>query len=79
MAQKRLLRPHEVAALLGISRSSCYRLLAAGQLPVCRVGRSIRTPSDELDTWITAHTEGSLIQETDEEGNLRIRRHIWSD
>lgn len=78
MAQKRLLRPAEVAALLGISRSSCYRMLAARDLPVCRVGRSIRTPSDELDSWISSHTEGSLIDETDEEGNLRVRRHLLS-
>jgi excisionase family DNA binding protein len=38
-----LLRPIEVAQLLGIGRSRAYELIAAGDIPgVMRVGRSVR-------------------------------------
>lgn len=49
---KLLLRPAEAAEVLGISRSSVYQMLAAGQLPLVRVGQSMRVPLRELERWI---------------------------
>lgn len=47
-----LLRAPEAAKLLGISRASAYALLASGQLPHVRLGRSIRIPYHALRTFV---------------------------
>jgi len=39
-----MLRASEVAALLGISRSTVFRLIESGEIPAVRVGRSVRVP-----------------------------------
>lgn len=39
-----MLRPAEVAALLGLSRSEVYRLIERGDIPSARFGRSVRVP-----------------------------------
>jgi excisionase family DNA binding protein len=38
----------EAAVLLGISRSACYRAVAAGQVPGLRFGRTWRVPTGPL-------------------------------
>ena len=48
-----LLRVSEAAALLGVSRSTLYQLIARGELRVIRIGRSVRVPREALET-ITA-------------------------
>ena len=48
MNERLLLRPNEVAQLLGIGRSKTYEMLAAGIIPSVRIGASVgcrRTPS----------------------------------
>ncbi|MGA2148498.1 MAG: helix-turn-helix domain-containing protein [Bryobacteraceae bacterium] len=59
--QKLLLRGHEVAEVLNISRALAYRWMAAGILPVVRVpgGRSIRVPQQALLKWIETNTAGA--------------------
>jgi len=48
--QRRGLRVRELAASLGLSRSTVYRLVASGQLRAVRLGRrTIVVPADELD------------------------------
>ena len=47
-----LLKPIEVAELLGLSRSKVFEMLAAEELPVVRIGRVIRVPREQLDEWI---------------------------
>lgn len=47
-----LLRPIQVAASLGISRSKVFQLLASRELPAIHVGRSTRIPLKELEHWI---------------------------
>ena len=54
--EKMLLRAVEVARLLGIGRSKTYEMMAAGQLPVVRVGRSVRVPCAALEEWVRANT-----------------------
>jgi excisionase family DNA binding protein len=49
-----LLRPGEAAEAMGISRSKVYELLASGELPSIRVGKSVRIPADRLRVWIAA-------------------------
>jgi excisionase family DNA binding protein len=53
-----LLRAEEVGRLLGIGRSKVYELIAAGELPVVRVGGSLRVNRLALERWIEASTSG---------------------
>jgi excisionase family DNA binding protein len=46
--EKLLLRPSEVAELIGLGRSKVYEMLASGELPVVRLGKCIRVPADRL-------------------------------
>jgi excisionase family DNA binding protein len=48
----RLLRVHEVAERLAISRSMAWRLTAEGRLPVVRIGRAIRIRPADLEAYI---------------------------
>ena len=54
---KLLLRPAEVAELLGIGRSKAYELIAGGSIPAVRLGASVRVPADSLRVWIAARTD----------------------
>jgi excisionase family DNA binding protein len=52
-----LLRVQEAADLLGLSRATMYGLLAANeQIPVVRIGRSVRIPLAALQTWVDQQT-----------------------
>jgi len=46
----------EAARLLGMSRRTLDRRIAAGALPVFRDGRIVGVPSDELARYVHAHT-----------------------
>ena len=53
MDTKRLLyRATEVASLTGLSRQMVYQLAAEGRIPNVRIGRSVRFPAADLETWI---------------------------
>ena len=52
-----LLRAGEVATLLGLGRSTVFALLAAGELPVVRIGRSVRVPRVALERWVDERTD----------------------
>ena len=47
-----LLRAEEVRQALGLSRSKIYEMMASGELPVVRIGRSVRVPADALREWV---------------------------
>ncbi|MCC6958854.1 MAG: excisionase family DNA-binding protein [Dehalococcoidia bacterium] len=55
--ERLLLGVSEAAVLLSVSRSSCYQLLLAGELPVVRLGRSVRIPVAALQKWLDDRTE----------------------
>ena len=54
--QSLLLRAEEVQRALGLGRSKIYELIASGELPVVRIGRSVRVPSKALGEWIETQT-----------------------
>jgi excisionase family DNA binding protein len=54
-----LVRPTEAAEILGLGRSKVYELLASGELPSVRIGKSIRVPLEALRQWVDARTAGS--------------------
>ncbi len=53
-----LVRPSEAAELLGLGRSKVYELVAAGEIPAVRIGKSVRIPMEALRQWVTTHTSG---------------------
>ncbi|HEX2681292.1 MAG TPA: excisionase family DNA-binding protein [Candidatus Dormibacteraeota bacterium] len=55
-----LLRPVEAARLLGIGRSKPFEMLARSELPVVRIGRCVRIPRDELETWVAASIDAEM-------------------
>lgn len=50
--KKEFLSPKEVAAILGVSRATIYRLIGDGELPALQIGASLRVPSHTLRQWI---------------------------
>ena len=54
-----LLRAEQVAKVLGVCRSRAYGLMASGELPVIRIGTSVRVPADALQEWIKQRVEGN--------------------
>ena len=48
-----LLRPEQVAEILGIGRTKLYVMIRKGELPVLRVGRLVRIPEREFETWMS--------------------------
>jgi len=44
-----LLRIYEATRILGISRTTMYQLVARGEVPVLRIGRSVRISREALE------------------------------
>ena len=52
MNEPEYLRIEDAAALLGLSRSTCYAMAASGELPAIRIGRrGLRVPRLRLLEW----------------------------
>ena len=47
-----LLRIPEAAWRVGLSRSTLYEQIAAGELATVRVGRSVRIRAADLEAWV---------------------------
>jgi putative molybdopterin biosynthesis protein len=46
------LKVPEVAEVLRIARSRAYELVASGEIPAVKIGRSVRVSRKELDRWV---------------------------
>ena len=47
-----LMRPQQVANELQVSVAHVYRLIASGELPGVRIGRSVRVSPARLQEWL---------------------------
>lgn len=56
--EAKVYRMLEAARVLGISRSKVYELAARGEIPVIRIGASVRVPAAALDRWLEERTQG---------------------
>lgn len=56
-----LIRAEEAAKLLGLGRSKVFEMIAAGELPVVRIGRAVRVPRAQLEHWIEARTAATRV------------------
>lgn len=55
--QTELLRPRDLSQSLGVSTNRVYQLIAAGEIPSCRVGGAIRIPRQAWEDWLLAQSE----------------------
>ena len=60
MANALLLNPEEAAEILGMSRSSIYKLIAAGEIQSVKIGRSRRILTSALENFIESLTVDHL-------------------
>ena len=67
--ERQLLRPADVAALLGVTVSRVYQLLRLRELPAVRFGGSIRIPRPAWDAWLLGQRDRALqsLQDGDAE------------
>ena len=49
-----LVKVPQAAAMLGISRTKLYELIARKEIPVCRIDRSVRLSVDTLEKWVAS-------------------------
>ena len=57
--ERLLLKPSEVAQILGIGRSMAYELINQEVIPSIRLGRCIRVSKESLEQWIKDNEIGS--------------------
>ena len=50
--ERLLIRPVEAFEMIGVSRSTGYALISAGEIPSVRIGRSVRVPVEQLQAWV---------------------------
>ena len=50
--QHEYLKVPEVARIIRVARSRAYELVADGDIPSIRIGRSVRVSRKELDRWL---------------------------
>ena len=48
----KLIKGKEVAEILNISKAFAYRLMAEGQIPTIKMGRSVRVMREDLERFI---------------------------
>src|SRR5262245_10146062 len=73
LAERLLLRPREVADMLGISRSKIYELIATGELPGITVAGCIRVSAAAFRAWLDAQQVASG------DGGFHDRRTLSTD
>lgn len=57
---RELMRVADVAHLMGLTTGRVYQLIAAGEIPVVRIGGSLRIPRDAWDAWIASQRDAAL-------------------
>ncbi len=57
---KVLLKPSDIAPLLGVTTARVYQMVDAGTLPFVRLGRGIRVPKQAWDRWLDDQSSKAL-------------------
>jgi len=60
--QKLFVKVPEAADLIGIGRSKAYELVASGEWPAVRIGRSVRIPLSALEAWAEMLTTEAIAE-----------------
>ena len=57
-SQKRTYTVGEIRAILGIGKTSAYKLVHSGLFRTVKVGSAIRVSKDSFDTWLDRQNSG---------------------
>lgn len=55
-----MLRPRDIAEMLGVTPAGVYKMIKEGRLPFVRLGRSIRIPRAAWETWLSDKSATAL-------------------
>ncbi len=58
--QHEYLKVAEVARIIRVARSRAYELVAEGEIPSIRIGRSVRVNRRELDEWLEGQRQSEI-------------------
>ena len=58
--EQQLLKPADLAPLIGVSLSRVYQLISSGVLPSIRMAGAIRVPRAAWDRWLADQGERAL-------------------
>jgi excisionase family DNA binding protein len=64
-----LLRPADVAALMGVSKARVYQLIGAGILPHTVIAGALRIPRPAWEQWLAAKSAEAL-------GNISVQMGV---
>src|SRR5262249_20379961 len=59
---KQVLKPADVAPLLGVTTNRIYQLIAEGVLPAIRYGRAVRIPRAAWESWLRQQSTRALSE-----------------
>lgn len=57
------LKVPEVAKVLRIARSRAYELVANGEIPAVKIGRSVRISRRDLDRWLEGQRYSDVVHD----------------
>ena len=60
MTEREVLKPSEIAAMLGVSSGRVYQLIAAGVIPATRIGHALRIPRAAWDAWLLQQRKSAV-------------------
>jgi excisionase family DNA binding protein len=76
---KLLYTPRQAAEALGVSRSTLYVLMAAGDVPSVRIGACRRVPAEGLRRYVARLTTSSKVR--DDHAHRQVgrpsQRRLW--
>jgi excisionase family DNA binding protein len=58
----RLLTVAQVSYELGVTSNRVYQLIAAGEIPAVRLGRSVRVPRESWEKWLMEKQSDSITR-----------------
>lgn len=58
---------------LALSRSTLYRLITGGELPVVRIGGNVRIRQKDIDEFIQSRVDVDLLRKTLGNDNVEVR------
>ena len=75
-AKQQTLTPAQAAAVMGVSRSTISRRIAAGEIRTIKVGNRHRIPQGEFEQFLITHL-GNLVESTRDEiaADLLLNEH----
>ena len=67
VSQNRTYTVEDIAAILGIGRSSAYKLAKSGAFKIIRIGNMIRISRQSFEDWLEMAEPEEIESETEEE------------